>query len=886
MRHPLIFLTAATLFAWIYHVPAYAGSPAKAAEVPATTQLPRSVRPSHYDVSITPDTDAMKFSGKVGITVEVVEQTNDITLNAVDMVFSSVSLTDAAGQRTWNASRIEVDTSRQTATFAFDHELGKGRYRLVLDYTGKIATQAAGLFAIDYPMADGQKRALYTKFEDSDARRMIPAWDEPAFKATFTLEVAVPGGQMAVSNMPMASQTNLPDGRSLVRFAPTPKMSTYLLFFGLGEFERIAVAHDGVELGIVTKKGSTGQAAFALESSKAVLKEYNDFFGMKYPLPKLDNVAAPGRSQSFSAMENWGAIFSFEHSILLDPAISSQSDRQRSFQIAAHEIAHQWFGNLVTMRWWDDLWLNEGFASWMAGRTTEKLHPEWNTALDEISRRERAMDQDALETTHPVVQHVETVEQVRQAFDGITYQKGAAVIRMVENYVGPETWRNGVHGYMKKHAYGNTVSDDLWMQIEAAAQRPIKAIAHDFTRQPGVPLIRVESAICANGETTLKLTQGEFSKDRPMKKPLHWRVPVIVRQIGSELSYNTLVRNGAATIKVPGCALVIVNAGQAGYYRTLYRPAHIGQITSNFSALKPIDQIGVLSDTWSLGMGGLQTPAYFLDLIKATPLAADPQVWGKIAAEFATLDRTYSGDPAHRAIFRKFAIGRLAPKLAQVGWIARPDESDTVAILRDQLVETLGTLGDAAVIGEARRRFTARSADASALPGTLRKAVLRVVAVNADTATWDQLHAAALSEKGPMIKDQLYDLLAATEDAGLAQRALDLALTAEPGETIGAAMIRRVALLHPDLAVDYALANIARVNTQLDASSRSRFFPSLARGSFDPAMIVKLNAYAAAYLLPTARRDAKAAVANIEYWIKVRRERLPLIDAWLARNSN
>src|SRR5690606_32077123 len=239
------------------------------------------------------------------------------------------------------------------------------------------------------------------------------------------------------------------------------------------------------------------QARFALESSKDVLAEYNDYFGVKYPLPKLDNIAAPGRSQFFSAMENWGAIFTFEHTLLLDPAIANISDRQRIFSVAAHEIAHQWFGNLVTMAWWDDLWLNEGFATWMAARTTQKLHPEWNTHLYSVGGRESAMSLDAAVTTHPVVQHVETVEQASQAFDSITYQKGGAVIRMLEGYVGADAWREGVRNYMKTHAYGNTVSDDLWRAVQASAGKPILDIAHDFTLQPGVPLIRVASATCA-----------------------------------------------------------------------------------------------------------------------------------------------------------------------------------------------------------------------------------------------------------------------------------------------------------------------------------------------------------------------------------------------------
>ena len=218
--------------------------------------------------------------------------------------------------------------------------------------------------------------------------------------------------------------------------------------------------------------------------------------------------------------------------MLLDPTISTQSDKQGVFTVAAHEIAHQWFGDLVTMRWWDDLWLNEGFASWMASRTTQRLHPEWNAILGTVNVRERAMNRDAIATTHPVVQKVETVEQAAQAFDAISYSKGESVIRMLEGYVGEDAWRQGVRSYMKAHAYGNTASDDLWRAVEAAAGQPITAIAHDFTLQPGVPMIRVESATCRDGKTTLQLTQGEFSRDNPNKKPLAWRVPVTAQAAG------------------------------------------------------------------------------------------------------------------------------------------------------------------------------------------------------------------------------------------------------------------------------------------------------------------------------------------------------------------
>jgi len=846
-----------------------------------TTQLPRSVRPTHYDVTIAPDAAKLRFSGKAAVAIDVLQSTSSITVNAINMAFSKVSLSSATVKASFAAPRVHVDEDAQTATFTFAKPIAPGSYRLEMHYTGKIETQANGLFAIDYDSNAGKQRALYTQFENSDARRFIPCWDEPAYKATFTLAASVPGTQMAVSNMPIAQRTDLGNGRVLVRFGQSPKMSTYLLFFGLGDFERATAKVGDTEVGVVTRKGSVSQAAFALESEQAVLHEYNDYFGTPYPLPKLDNIASPGNNEFFDAMENWGAIFTFEQDMLLDPTISTMADRQEVFDTEAHEMAHQWFGDLVTMQWWDDLWLNEGFASWMQSRTTAKLHPEWNSTLAAVDVREDAMTRDAIATTHPVVLHVETVEQANQAFDAITYAKGESVIRMLEAYVGADPWRDGVRRYMKEHAYGNTVSEDLWRDMEAATGKPIAAIAHDFTLQPGVPMIRVEQATCAGGNITLKLTQGEFTSDRPDKKPLSWHVPVIAQTIGAATAARTLVGDAAATLEVPGCGAIIVNAGQSGYYRTLYAPAQFAAIKQDFAKLAPIDQLGVMSDTWALGMAGLQPISDYLDLAQAMPIDADPQVWGHIAGDFDSISDDYDGDPARQAKFRAYAISRLAPVFARVGWIAQPGESSPVTILRPELIRTLSALGDPAVISEARRRYAAQSSDPGAVPTALRKAILAVVALHADAATWDQLHAAALAEKTPMVKDDLYGLLSSTEDEALARRALELSITDEPSETNSDRMIATVAGLHPELAFDFAVAHLAQVDRKVDADSRSSYYPALGSQSLDPAMIGKINAYADAHIAASSRRDADTAIADIQYRIKIRNDRLPSIDAWM-----
>lgn len=866
--------------------PALAAPPPVASASPVPTQLPRNIRPTHYDVAVTPDAGALAFAGKVVIAIEVLQPTAAITVNALDLAFSNVHLIGEAGGATFGSPTVVVDPKAQTATFTFAKPIPRGAYRLGLDYTGRIGTQAVGLFALDYDTAEGRKRAIFTQFEAADARRMIPSWDEPSYRATFTLEATVPAGELAVSNMPAAERTDLGNGLARVRFARSPRMSTYLLFLAVGDLERATTRVGATEIGVVAKRGAISQAVFALESSATILREYNDYFATPYPLPKLDNVAAPGRSQFFGAMENWGAIFSFEYILLIDPSISTEGDRQLVFSVAAHEISHQWFGNLVTMAWWDDLWLNEGFASWMAGRTTEKLHPEWNTALGSVKDRDRAMARDALATTHPVVQRIETVEQAAQAFDAITYEKGEAVIRMLEGYVGAGGWRDGVRRYIQRHAYGNTVSDDLWREIEAAAGKPVTAIAHDFTLQPGVPLITVARAVCTGGASRLSLTQGEFTRDRPDKKPLAWRVPVIAKSTGPGAPVSTLVTGGKAEVAVPGCDPVIVNAGQSGYYRTLYAAPEFARIAARFPALPAVDQLGLLVDSWALGRGGAQQASDVLDLAKATAADADPQVWGQIAAIFASIDDYARGDAERRAAFRRFAIARLAPAFARIGWTARPGEPATVTILRNDLIETLGALGDPAVVAEARRRHAAQASDPVAIPGALRKTILGVVARHADAATWDRLRAAAIAEKTPLIKDHLYALLSSTEDEALARRALDLALTPEPGATNSAEMISRVGAEHPDLAFDFAVAHMAALNERLDATSRSRYYAGLAGRSTDAAMLGKLSAYAAANVDEKARRETDTAAANITDRIRVRGIVLPAVDAWLARNAS
>ena len=442
--------------------PASAAAPAKPPSKAAAAErvvLPANVRPDRYVIHITPDAANLIFTGHETIELTVLRATDRIVLNAADLTFKKVALEGHPAPRT------VLDAEQQTAAFVFAKPLAPGRYKLSIDYKGKIYEQASGMFALDYDGAGGKQRALFTQFENSDARRFAPMWDEPGIKAVFSLSVDAPAGQMPVSNMPVASSAVKASGVRTVQFADSPKMSSYLLFFALGDFERIHQMVGKTDVGVIVRRGDTERGRYALEAAVKLLPYFNDYFDTPYPLPKLDLVAGPGNSQFFAAMENWGAIFYFDYAVLIDPKLSTETDRQQVFVTVAHEMAHQWFGNLVTMEWWDQLWLNEGFASWMETKATDHFHPEWNIWLSTQAGLQAAMRTDSRFGTHPVITPIRDVFAASDAFDVITYQKGQAVIRMLEAYVGEDTFRAGVRNYIKGHAYGSAVSDDLWAEL-------------------------------------------------------------------------------------------------------------------------------------------------------------------------------------------------------------------------------------------------------------------------------------------------------------------------------------------------------------------------------------------------------------------------------------
>src|SRR5215470_9581956 len=405
-------------------------------------QLPKTVAPVHYTLDLQPNLEALTVAGSAVIDIEVRAPTDRLVLNAADMTFSAASLDGVAPARS-----IAVDKDAQTVTLTFPRVIEIGRYKLRIAYVGQINKFGRGIYAIDYRADDGRKQMIASHSEPSDARRIFPGWDEPAFKATFDLTVTVPERFMAVSNMPVAGEEPMRDGRKRVSFERTPIMSTYLFVLVAGELERLTGEAEGTTIGIVTTRGKSANGRYAIEQTADLLKYFNNYFASKYPLPKLDLVALP--SNNASAMEHWGAITFFESGLLYDPAKSTIDTQRRVFSVLAHEIAHQWLGNLVTTAWWNDLWLNEGFASWMQYKAADELHPEWQPWFNSNSAKQSAMAQDARRSARAITQPVANETEARTVFDTVTYSKGQAVVRMVETYTGEDIFRDAMRRYMK-----------------------------------------------------------------------------------------------------------------------------------------------------------------------------------------------------------------------------------------------------------------------------------------------------------------------------------------------------------------------------------------------------------------------------------------------------
>lgn len=839
--------------------------------LPASAQAQRQwidsgPTPVRYEIAVIPNAEAATFSGEVAIAFDVTEPTRTVTLNALELTISEAEID---GQR----AQFSLDEDAQTLTLTARRQLRPGRHTIEIDYTGIINDEAFGLFRVSYEADGQQKRALATQFEPGDARRFAPMWDQPNRRAVFSLTVTAPNNQMVVGNMPIESAAPVSAGLTRTRFADTPSMPSYLLFLAVGDFERVTRDVDGVELGVVVRRGETHRTAEALEAGEQSLRYFAEYFGEAYPLPKLDMIGVPGAG-GFGAMENWGAILYFDQYLLVDEN-SSEGERQGVFGIVAHEIAHQWFGNLVTMAWWDDLWLNEGFASWMAAKATERWHPDWRPWVAQLSDgTATAMALDARAGTHPVVQTVNTLDEANLAFDAITYEKGLAVIRMIEAYVGEEAFRQGVRDYIASHRYGSARTEELWTAIQAASGQPVLEIARSFTGQPGFPVLNATQ----NG-SGITLSQRRFAMDDVSRTDERWSIPLVARRIGGEPVRAVMAPSADHTLALPGQGAYIVNAGQSGFFRVRYDEGNLSQLSASFAQLQAEDQLGVLLDYWAFARSGDAPFTDYLRLMEAIPADADPIIVNDTIGSVLAFTAYANGRASEDAV-RAYGRAVLRPYFDRVGWNPRQGELSNQLAMRANLIAALGALGDEQVIAEARRRVRAGE-----LPASIRRATLGAYAYNASAADFDALLAQARAASDFVEERRMWLLASSVADSELAQQMLALTLGEDIPRPLRTQVIATVSGEHPRMAWNFVRTNRTAIEALLDPLQRLEFPAGIAASNYEAAVADELEAYAADFP-EGARPTIEGAKAQIRLRAQTINDRFPAVERWISERRS
>jgi aminopeptidase N len=839
-------------------------------------RLPKTVVPEHYEVHLDPDIDRAVFSGDETVAIEVRQAVQKIVLHANGLAISDAKL--LASREITLSPQINAD--EQTVTFPLPEALSPGHYTLSLHFTGKLTEQPRGLYIARYQNKGVSGKSLATQMEAVDCRRMFPCWDEPSFRAEFVLGVIVPEKLHALSNMPVATEKTRDDGRREVTFVPTPKMASYLVALAVGEFEELHDEIEGTQLGVYTTPGKREQGRYALESIKKILPYYHEYFGVKYPLPKLDLLAIP--STGAGAMENWGCIIFNDNTLLYDPAASSQATKEFVFAVIAHEVAHQWFGNLVTMAWWDNLWLNEGFASWMGTKATDHFNPEWKMWLRAAGSKEYAMRLDARATTHPIQRPVVSDNRASEGFDEITYSKGQAVLRMIESWLGEDSFRDGLRIYMQDHAYSNTTTADLWIDLSKASQKPVREFAAGWTEQPGFPVVTL-SLLPVGSQATVQLEQAHFTIHQKNPTPLQWQIPVVYGPAGApHRSVLALLQQSAQ----PGANFepeiaIKANMGDVGYYRVDYDPTLAHRLLKAAPMLAEADRLNALNDAWAMVQAGRSPAAQCLDLVSALGDDQSATIIQRIIDILWSIDGLERGTP-NRDGFHAWARNFLRPHFDDLGWEAKPGESPLQAELRGSLISILGAFGSEEVNSSARARFDAYLHDPTSLPGDLRGSVFSVVGRDADAVTWEQLHNAARKEDSFEQKRALYSALASARNPTLAAQTLSLSLGDELIAPDASRLVQRVAHdgEHPELAWEFARAHLDALLAKVSDLGVNHYVPNLFEAFDDAARADELEDFARKNLPPVVGDAVARSAENIRFQAELKSRVLPQIDAW------
>jgi aminopeptidase N len=733
-------------------------------------RLPATIIPSHYKLLLDPDIGQQKFTGEETITVQVQQATSEIVLNSLGL---DISLAEATAADKTVPARVTYDEPNETARLSLAQPLPAGAASLHLKFSGKLTAGLRGL----YLSKSRRRQYAVTQFEGTYARMMFPGFDEPAFKATFDLSVIADKGDTAISNGRIVKDEPLPGStRHKVTFSTSPRMSTYLVALAIGDWQCLERTVDGTPIRVCAEPDKKQYGQFALEAAAQSVHFYNQWYGIKYPFEKLDMLAIP--DYEWGGMENTASIFYRDTALLMDEKTASVFAKRSHATVVAHEIAHQWFGDLVTAAWWDDIWLNEGFATWMERKPIRAWHPEWHLEDDEAATAQRIIGLDSLSAARAIHGDPRTSAEIKEMFDGITYQKGGAVLGMLESYVGPEVFRNGVNAYLKAHANGNATSADFWQAMAKVSGKPVDKIMPTFVMQPGVPLLTV-SGSCSSGKQTLELSQQRFllsSFGTGEKQGQIWSIPVCTKAAKNDGSACYLVDKKTDVVHANACPdWVMANRNAKGYYRVFYQHQNNlkGVAAAAEKDLTVPERIAFVEDLWAMVRAGKEPVGIFLNVARDLWPERNRLVVEIVAEHMNTIGRSLVPEQNQKE-YRQLVRQQFAPLAKEVGWDAGANDNDEQKALRASLLEILGSAGDPDAVAAAQKITQAYIKDPSAVEGTIIGPALAVAAQNGDAALYGQFTQAMGGARST--EDYYHFLFALTSfrQPELAQRTLGL----------------------------------------------------------------------------------------------------------------
>jgi alanyl aminopeptidase len=770
-----------------------AGTPVATADPPAQAarpapppprddgRLPPTATPERYSISLRIDPDQLRFSGVASIQVSLPETTWHVVLNARD-----IHVTRAVARFSATAGGPLAEEVAATAEPRLAHggvvpeelvlslarPLPAGEAVLEIAYDAPFAPDLAGLYRVE----ENGRSYAYTQFEATDARRAFPCFDEPSFKTVYDVTIAAPRGLMVVANSPETSHEDAPDGAVVHKFETTRPLPSYLVAFAVGAFDVAQGQTDPFPIRVITTKGRAGLSQLALDAAAGLIAKLGDYFGVPYPYPKLDLVAVPDFSAG--AMENPGLVTFRDVLILLDPKRATTALRRDQATVIAHEFAHQWFGDLVTMQWWDDVWLNEGFATWAEARIVDLWKPSFGAELDQIRGLSRVMDEDALRTARAVREPVHSTSEAEEAFDEITYEKGAAVLRMLERYLGADTFRRGLQQYIRANAWKNARADDLFAALDFVSAQHVGPLATSFLDHPGVPNVRADLR-CTKGAAKLALAETEW---RPLGESAGdartWMLPVCIAADGLRGgSCFTLGPGGIERDLGAACpSWLYPNADQAGYYRYAIDRVQLLALARGASALPPLDRFGLVANAWAQVRAGTLDASTVLDMLPLLDRENDRNVLDQIVGTLEGVDAALVVD-GDRAAFRKYVAARLGPRARALGWTAAPHEDDDRALARHTLLSAMGELAeDDATLRDAEKWAKKWLADTASVPADVASVAVPLASERAGQLRLDELRAAARSASLPDDRVLAIKAMGSFDDPAVLRTALGLAL--------------------------------------------------------------------------------------------------------------